>query len=94
MRRNMLGKQQQFVNHIVRLMKEVSQFSGNRNRKVSHLKCHVARCSGLVICMLDSGLICPGWSDSWNHCVCWLDTTLVEVSFSCSKHCCSLFVTA
>lgn len=34
-RRNMLGKQQQFVNHIVRLVKEVSQFGGSRNRKVS-----------------------------------------------------------
>ena len=34
----MLGKQQQFVNHIVRLMKEVSQYGGNRNRKVT---CHV-----------------------------------------------------
>lgn len=34
-RRNMLGKQQQFVNHIVRLMKEVSQFGGGRNKKVS-----------------------------------------------------------
>lgn len=31
----MLGKQQQFVNHIVRLMKEVSQFGGGRNKKVS-----------------------------------------------------------
>ena len=31
----MLGKQQQFVNHIVRLVKEVSQFGGSRNRKVS-----------------------------------------------------------
>ena len=31
----MLGKQQQFVNHIVKLMKEVSQFGGGRTKKVS-----------------------------------------------------------
>ena len=56
----MLGKQQQFVNHIVRLMKEVSQFSGNRNRKVSHVQCHVAKCSGVMVGWLQSGLSCPG----------------------------------
>ncbi|KAJ7385245.1 Phosphatidylinositol 3-kinase catalytic subunit type 3 [Desmophyllum pertusum] len=37
-RRKMLGKQQQFVNHIVRLMKEVSQFGGSRNRKIHRLR--------------------------------------------------------
>ncbi|XP_022781859.1 phosphatidylinositol 3-kinase catalytic subunit type 3-like [Stylophora pistillata] len=37
-RRNMLGKQQQFVNHIVRLMKEVSQFGGGRNKKIHRLR--------------------------------------------------------
>ncbi|XP_032217979.2 phosphatidylinositol 3-kinase catalytic subunit type 3 [Nematostella vectensis] len=37
-RRNMLGKQQQFIDHIVRLMKEVSQFSGNRSRKIHRLR--------------------------------------------------------
>ena len=31
----MLGKQQDFVNAIVRLVKEVSQFGGSRNKKVS-----------------------------------------------------------
>lgn len=68
----MLGKQQQFVNHIVRLMKEVSQFSGNRNRKVSHVKCHVPSCSGVVVSMLESGL---SWSASRNHCVMFLGKT-------------------
>ena len=34
-RRSMLGKQQQFVNHIIKLMKEVTQYGGSRNRKVT-----------------------------------------------------------
>ncbi|KAK2567164.1 Phosphatidylinositol 3-kinase catalytic subunit type 3 [Acropora cervicornis] len=37
-RRKMLGKQQDFVNAIVRLVKEVSQFGGSRNKKVQRLR--------------------------------------------------------
>ncbi|CAH3041450.1 unnamed protein product [Porites lobata] len=37
-RRNMLGKQQQFVNHIIKLMKEVTQYGGSRNRKIHRLR--------------------------------------------------------
>ncbi|XP_031574116.1 phosphatidylinositol 3-kinase catalytic subunit type 3-like isoform X2 [Actinia tenebrosa] len=37
-RRNMLAKQNQFINHLGRLMKEVSQFSGNRSRKIHRLR--------------------------------------------------------
>ena len=41
----MLGRQQEFVNSIVRLMKEVSQFGGSRNKKVSSIELEIIHCA-------------------------------------------------
>ena len=85
MRRNMLGKQKQFVNHIVKLMKEVSQFSGNRNRKVSHVKCHVhvVRHSSVMVSMLKSRL---SWSASCNRVLILGKTHYLARSWSPTAH--------
>lgn len=52
----MLGKQQQFVTNIVRLVKEVSQFGGSRSRKVCKImtvKCFSMWNCFIWGCMLD-----------------------------------------